>query len=79
LQVLCFPALDEILAGPIAIRIAIPYTARVVRVNNDDSSDIIVYVLLFPTRITFAPDGVFYISNTGFDPTKEELLKFTFN
>lgn len=57
----------------------VPGTGRVVRVNNDDSRDVIVDHLIFPTGITFGPDGALYISNTGFGPPTGEILKVEFN
>jgi len=31
--------------------------------------------LMFPTGMTFGPDGALYISNTGFGPPTGEILK----
>lgn len=56
-----------------------PMTGRVVRVNNDDSRDVIVDGLNFPTAMTFGPDGALYISNVGFGPPNGEILKVEFN
>ncbi|HAH24718.1 MAG TPA: ScyD/ScyE family protein [Prolixibacteraceae bacterium] len=53
----------------------IPGTGRVVRVNNDNSRDVIVDNLLFPTAMTFGPDGALYISNAGFGPPTGQILK----
>ncbi len=58
---------------------AIPGTGKVTRVNNDDSRDVIVDGLTFPTGMTFGPDGALYISNTGFGPPTGQILKVTFN
>ena len=52
-----------------------PGTGRVVRVNNDNSRDVIVDKLMFPTGMTFGPEGALYISNTGFGPPTGEILK----
>lgn len=52
-----------------------PGTGRVVRVNNDNSRDLIVDKLMFPTGMTFGPEGALYISNTGFGPPTGEILK----
>ncbi|WP_340114789.1 ScyD/ScyE family protein [Maribellus mangrovi] len=57
----------------------VPGTGRVVRVNNDDSRDVIVDHLLFPTGMTFGPDGALYISNAGFGPPTGEILKVELN
>ena len=57
----------------------IPGSGRVIRVNNDDSRDVIVDNLFFPTGITFGTDGALYISNTGFGPPTGEILKVEFN
>lgn len=56
----------------------IPMTGRVVRVNNNNSRDIIVDNLFFPTGMTFGADGALYISNTGFGPPTGEILKVEF-
>ena len=56
-----------------------PMTGRVVRVNNDDSRDVIVDNLFFPTGMTFGTDGALYISNTGFGPPTGQILKVEFN
>ena len=53
----------------------IPMTGRVVRVNNDDSRDIIADKLMFPTGMTFGEDGALYVSNTGFGPPTGQILK----
>jgi sugar lactone lactonase YvrE len=55
-----------------------PNTGRVVRVNSDNSRDIIVDKLFFPTGMTFGPDGALYISNTGFGPPTGQILKVVF-
>lgn len=55
-----------------------PMTGRVVRVNNNNSRDVIVDKLFFPTGMTFGPDGALYISNTGFGPPTGQILKVTF-
>jgi hypothetical protein len=55
-----------------------PNTGRVVRINNDNSRDIIVDKLFFPTAMTFGPDGALYISNTGFGPPTGQILKVVF-
>ncbi len=57
----------------------VPGTGRVVRVNNDNSRDVIVDNLFFPTGMTFGPDGALYISNTGFGPPTGQILKVEFN
>ena len=57
----------------------IPMTGRVVRVNNDDSRDVIVDNLFFPTAMTFGPDGALYIANMGFGPPTGQILKVAFN
>lgn len=55
-----------------------PYTGRVIRVNNNDTREVIVDHLFFPTAMTFGPDGALYISNTGFGPPSGQILKVTF-
>jgi hypothetical protein len=55
-----------------------PMTGRVVRVNSDDSRDVIVDHLFFPTGMTFGHDGALYISNTGFGPPTGQILKVEF-
>ena len=52
-----------------------PMTGRVVRINNDNTRDVIVDKLFFPTAMTFGPDGALYISNTGFGPPTGSILK----
>jgi hypothetical protein len=44
----------------------IPFTGTVVRVNGDGSLTTIASSLLFPTAMTFGPDGALYVSNIGF-------------
>ena len=53
----------------------IPSTGRVVRINKDNSRDLIVDKLMFPTGMTFGPEGALYISDTGFGPPTGEILK----
>jgi hypothetical protein len=55
-----------------------PNTGRVVRINNNNSRDIIVDNLNFPTGMTFGPDGALYISNTGFGPPFGQILRVAF-
>jgi len=55
-----------------------PMTGRVVRVNNNDTRDVIIDKLFFPTGMTFGPDGALYISNTGFGPPTGQILKVVF-
>jgi len=50
-------------------------TGRVVRINNDNTRDVIVDKLFFPTAMTFGPEGALYISNTGFGPPTGSILK----
>jgi sugar lactone lactonase YvrE len=52
-----------------------PNTGRVVRINKDDSRDVIIDKLNFPTAMTFGPDEALYISNTGFGPPTGQILK----
>ena len=56
-----------------------PNTGRVVRINSDNSRDVIIDKLFFPTGMTFGPDGALYISNTGFGPPTGQILKVVFN
>src|SRR5450759_2698905 len=56
-----------------------PNTGRVVRINSNNTRDIIVENLFFPTGMTFGPDGALYISNTGFGPPTGQILKVVFN
>ena len=56
-----------------------PNTGRVVRINKNNTRDIIVENLFFPTGMTFGPDGALYISNTGFGPPTGQILKVVFN
>lgn len=55
-----------------------PMTGRVVRVNSNDKREVIVDGLMFPTGMTFGPDGALYISNAGFGPPVGEILKVVF-
>jgi len=55
-----------------------PMTGRVVRINKDNTRDIIADKLFFPTGMTFGPDGVLYISDMGFGPPTGQILKVTF-
>jgi hypothetical protein len=52
-----------------------PNTGRVVRINKDNSRDVIVDKLFFPTAMTFGPDEALYISDTGFGPPTGQILK----
>jgi hypothetical protein len=56
-----------------------PNTGRVVRINKNNTRDIIVENLFFPTGMTFGSDGALYISNTGFGPPTGSILKVVFN
>lgn len=56
-----------------------PQTGRVVRINKDDSRDVIVDSLMFPTGMTFGRDGALYISDGGFGPPSGQILKVVFN
>ena len=53
----------------------IPGTGRVVRINKDNTRDLIVDKLNFPTAMTFGPDGDLFISDTGFGPPTGQILK----
>jgi len=52
-----------------------PMTGRVVRINKDDTRDIVVDKLMLPTGMTFGDDGALYISNGGFGPPNGGILK----
>ncbi len=56
-----------------------PNTGRVVRINKDNSRDVIVDSLNFPTAMTFGPDEALYISDTGFGPPTGQILKVEFD
>ena len=56
-----------------------PMTGRVIRVNEDETRNIVVDNLFFPTAMTFCPDGALYISNMGFGPPTGQILKVVFN
>lgn len=56
----------------------VPGTGRVVLVNSNGTKQVIVDGLMFPTGMTFGPDGALYISNTGFGPPTGQILKVTF-
>jgi len=43
-----------------------PFTGQVVKVNRDGSTQTIVSGLMFPTGMTFGPDGALYVSTFGF-------------
>jgi hypothetical protein len=52
----------------------VPFTGKVVRVNEDGSLTDVATGLAFPTAMTFGPDGALYVSNQGFGfPTGEVL------
>jgi hypothetical protein len=53
----------------------IPMTGRVIRVNNDNSRDLIADSLMMPTGMTFGKNGALYVSNTGFGPPTGQILK----
>lgn len=55
-----------------------PMTGRVLRVNSDDTRDVITDHLFFPTGMAFGPDGALYISNVGFGPPSGHILKVEF-
>ncbi len=43
----------------------VPSGGQVLRVNPDQSTSVVVSGLMFPTRMTFGPDGALYVSNYG--------------
>lgn len=43
-----------------------PFTGDVVRINDDGTRTTIASGLMFPTAMTFGPDGALYVSNVGF-------------
>jgi len=53
----------------------VPMTGRVIRINKNNSREVIVDKLFFPTAMTFGPDGALYISNTGFGPPTGSIVK----
>jgi len=55
-----------------------PMTGRIVRVNNNDTRDVIIDNLFFPTGMTFGPDGALYVSNIGFGLPMGQILKVVF-
>jgi len=57
----------------------LPMTGRVVRINKNKTRDVIVDQLMFPTGMTFGPDGALYISNTGFGPPTGSIVKVAFS
>jgi hypothetical protein len=44
----------------------VPFTGTVVRVGPDGTLTPVITGLLFPTAMTFGPDGALYVSNIGF-------------
>jgi sugar lactone lactonase YvrE len=44
----------------------VPGTGRVVRLTDDGQLEVIATGLVFPTGMTFGPDGTLYVSNFGF-------------
>jgi hypothetical protein len=44
----------------------VPGTGRVVRLTDDGQLEVIATGLVFPTGMTFGPDGILYVSNFGF-------------
>jgi glucose/arabinose dehydrogenase len=53
----------------------VPFTGKVVRVNDDGSLSDIATGLAFPTSMTFGPDGALYVSNEGFGFPTGEILR----
>ena len=58
----------------------IPGTGRVVRVTRSGALEPVVTGLMFPTAMTFGPDGNLYISNFGFGfpPGAGQIVKVQF-
>ena len=52
-----------------------PQTGRVIRINENNTRDVIVDKLNFPTAIAFDHEGALYISNSGFGPPTGQILK----
>lgn len=58
-----------------------PYVAglgRLLRVNDDDSLTTIASGLVFPTTMTYGPDGALYVSNFGIgvpDPDAGQIIR----
>jgi hypothetical protein len=53
----------------------VPFTGKVVRVNDDGSLTDVATDLAFPTAMTFGPDGALYVSNEGFGFPTGEILR----
>jgi len=56
-----------------------PNTGRVVRINHNNTREVIADNLFFPTGMTFGRDGALYISNTGFGPPTGSIVKVVIN
>jgi hypothetical protein len=56
-----------------------PFAGDVVRINSDDSETTIGTGLMFPTAMTFGPDGKLYVSNFGFGgaPGSGQVVRIT--
>jgi hypothetical protein len=55
-------------------------SGKVVRVNDDGSLTTIATGLMFPTAMTFGPDGALYVSNVGFGvpfPGAGQIVRIT--
>jgi len=57
----------------------VPNSGRVVRVTSSGQLEPIATGLMFPTAMTFGPDGNLYVSNCGFlcPPGKGEVDRIT--
>jgi hypothetical protein len=53
----------------------VPFTGKVVQVNDDGSLTDVATGLAFPTAMTFGPDGALYVSNMGFGFPTGEILR----
>lgn len=58
-----------------------PGTGKVVRIDPSGARTAIITGLVFPTAMTFGPDGALYVSNAGFGfpPGMGQVLRFDFD
>ena len=52
-----------------------PFTGDILRLDHSGQVETVASGLVFPTAMTFGPDGNLYVSNFGFPPGSGQIVK----